>query len=91
MASGLRLVWSSSSVRRAPDSAPLRVGSPPSRASSEARALIDDWLGAAFEDGSDALDDLVARIAHTLERRAARVALQVADVEIGSQDRPSSP
>jgi hypothetical protein len=43
---------------------------------------VDDWVGRSFQDGAEALDDLVARIADALERRPPRVVLPVADVEI---------
>ena len=43
---------------------------------------MDDWVARSFEARSDALDDLVARIAEALERRAANVVLPVADVAV---------
>ena len=80
MASRPRLVWSSSSpTRRAPGSAPLRAGSPPSRATGLARDLVDSWLEAPFESGAAALDDLVARIAAALEGHT-HIVLPVTDV-----------
>ena len=90
MASGLRLVWSSSPPRRAPGPAPLRAGRPPARATVLARELVDDWVGRSFEDGAEALDDLVERIAEALERRPPRVVLPVADVEIAGPAPGSS-
>lgn len=82
MASGLRLVWSSSPTRRAPGPNPLRAESSPTRVTIIARELVDDWVARSFEARSDALDDLVARIAEALERRAANVVLPVADVAV---------
>jgi hypothetical protein len=55
-----------------------------------ARELVDDWVARSFEDGAEALDDLVARIAQALERRPPRVALPVADVEIAEPAPGSS-
>ena len=80
MASRLRLVWSSSSpTRRAPGCAPLRAGSPPSRATALAQELVDSWLEAPIDSGAAARDDLVDRIAAALEGHA-RIILPVTDV-----------
>jgi hypothetical protein len=68
MATGLKLVWSSSE-RRAPGSPPPGGGSPPSPSLVEARNLVDAWVCAGFESGPGAIDDLVARVAAALARR----------------------
>jgi hypothetical protein len=44
--------------------------------------LVDDWIARSFQSGSEALDDLVARIAEALEEHA-HVVLPLADVEVG--------
>ena len=90
MASGLRLVWSSSPLRRAPGPAPLRAGSPPAPATVVARELVEDWVARSFQGRADALDDLVARVAEALEPRSPRVVLPVADVEIAEPAPGSS-
>jgi hypothetical protein len=68
MATGLKLVWSSSE-RRAPGSPLLAGGPPPSPSLVEARNLVDAWVCAGFESGCGAIDDLVARVAAALARR----------------------
>jgi hypothetical protein len=68
MATGLKLVWSSSR-RRGADS-PSLVGAPPECPQlAEARALVDDWMCAGFESGPAAIEDLVARVASAIARR----------------------
>jgi hypothetical protein len=68
MATGLKLVWSSSR-RRGADS-PSLVGAPPECPHlAEARALVDDWVCAGFECGPAAIEDLVARVASAIARR----------------------
>jgi hypothetical protein len=68
MATGLKLVWSSS-VRRALESS-FPAGEPPVCPSlAEARALVDDWVCAGFESGPAAIEDLVSRVAAALARR----------------------
>jgi hypothetical protein len=84
MATGLRLVWSSPAPR-APGSPPL-AGSPPSPAVAEARALVDDWVCAGFEDGSTAIEDLVVRIASALTKR--RVALVAEEMPLRDASEP---
>ena len=68
MATGLKLVWSSS-VRRALDSPSPAGGSPECPNVGEARALVDEWVCAGFESGPAAIEDLVARVAAALARR----------------------
>jgi len=82
MASGLKLVWSSSSVRRAPGSPPLAGSPPPCPLLAEARALVDDWVCAGFESGPAAIDDLAERIAAAFARRDARVAIATGSVPV---------
>jgi len=68
MATGLKLVWSSS-VRRGPDSRSLAGAQPECPHLAEARALVDDWVCAGFESGPAAIEDLVARVASAIARR----------------------
>jgi hypothetical protein len=68
MATGLKLVWSSS-VRRGSDAPSLAGARPDSPYLAEARALVDDWICAGFESGPAAIEDLVARVASAIARR----------------------
>ena len=68
MATGLKLVWSSS-VRRGPDSPSLAKALPECPYLAEARALVDEWVCAGFENGPAAIEDLVARVASAIARR----------------------
>jgi hypothetical protein len=68
MATGLKLVWSSS-VRRSLDSPSLAEGSPACPYLVEARALVDEWVCAGYESGPAAIEDLVTRVAAALKRR----------------------
>jgi hypothetical protein len=86
MATGLRLVWSSP-PRRAPGSPP-RTGSPPSPSVIRARALVDAWVGAPFETGAAALDDLVQRIADALESPELAIATAPALASLGEPTEP---
>ena len=81
MATGLKLVWSSS-AGRAPGPIPP-AGSPlPGPCLVEARALVDDWVCAGFESGPAAIDDLAARIAAAFARRDARLAIGALPVQV---------
>ena len=68
MATGLKLVWSSS-VRRTLDSPSLAEAPPACPYLTEARALVDEWVCAGFESGPAAIEDLVARVASAIARR----------------------
>jgi hypothetical protein len=68
MATGLKLVWSSS-VRRGLDYPRLAGDQAAYPSLAEAQALVDDWVCAGFESGPAAIDDLVLRVAAALARR----------------------